>query len=102
MNWLGNLFGRDTSFVCPACKVKVATPALDTCRDEGAIVDMLLESYGKHVVHMMQIGQGTPAIIHALATSGIDKERATLFTETMHDDLTRKGVLGKLRDAPLI
>jgi hypothetical protein len=102
MKWLPRLFRPDKSFVCPACKAKVATPSLASCPDEGAVVDTLLESYGKHVVHMMQKGQALPVIVAALAASGIDAHRAALFTNTMHADLTRKGVLGKLRGAPLI
>jgi hypothetical protein len=63
---------------------------------------MLLESFGKHAVHMLQRGKSVGEIADALVAAGIDRKRASLFSETMQEDLAAKGVLERLRRGPLI
>ena len=66
------------------------------------MVDLLLQSFGKHAVHMLQRGKSVGEIADALIAAGIDRQRASLFSETMQEALAAKGVLERLRREPLI
>jgi hypothetical protein len=102
MGWFDKLLGNKTQFVCPGCKAKVSRPPIDTTSDEGRIIDLLLSSYGMHVIHMIQTRQPMEEIIKSLVDAGIDNNRSKLFVDTIFEDLANKGILKTLPDRPLL